>query len=92
MIDAGLNEAQFDDMRNVYGIQLAHEDKCHECAILQARAACFEKLYYGRKAELLQIYRDWDSPEVAQRHRFLHAVQRRSGTLGRGYYSDPSFV
>ena len=92
MIDAGLSEAQFDDMRNVYGIQLAHEDKCHECAILQARAACFEKLYYDRKAELLQIYRDWDSPEVAQRHRFLHAVQRRSGTLGRGYYSDPSFV
>ena len=49
-------------------------------------------MYYERKAELLQIYRDWDSPEVAQHNRILHEFQRRSGTLGRGYYSDPSFV
>ena len=79
-------------MRNVYGIQLAHEDKCHECAILQARAACFEKLYYRCKAELLQIYSDWNSPEVEQKVRVREEAQRRSGTLSRGYYSDPSFV
>ena len=76
-------------MRDIYRIQLCHE---RQCAILLDRADRFEALYYRRKAELLQIHRDWDSPEVAQRHRILDEVQRRSGTLGREYYSDPSYV
>ena len=55
-------------MRDHYRIQLCHE---RQCAILLDRADRFEALYYRRKAELLQIHRDWDSPEVAQRHRIL---------------------
>ena len=86
MIDAGLNEAQFDDMRNVYGIQLAHEDKCHECAKLQARAV---KLY-----DMLLPYlgRDWVPLEEAFQRLDLIAARERSGTLGRGYDSNTTYV
>ena len=79
MIDAGLNEAQFDDMRDVYGIQLAHEDKC---AILLDRAACFEKLYYSCKAKLLPyLERDWVPLEEALQRLRLVAARERSGTM-----------
>ena len=90
MIDAGLNEAQFDDMRDVYGIQLAHEDKC---AILLDRAACFEKLYYSCKAKLLPyLERDWVPLEEALQRLRLVAARERSGTVGRGYDSDITYV
>ena len=86
MIAAGLNEAQFDDMRNVYGIQLAHEDKCHECAKLQARAV---KLY-----DMLLPYleRDWVPLEEALQRLRLVDARKRSGTPGRGYDSDITYV